>query len=170
MPTMERLALLLIASLALSSTACAARAKCFPAWGGEVWTERHLRVRDTQPPMRSLEIQLVADSSGPPAAGWSTIVQVARDTIGGKRIDGRVDATGRMSIPVEPGRYRVRLLQITYEPTQRVVEVGSDEEVAIEVQLRHAAYCVERVVVASARGAQRREAFGKAPRDSGRAA
>ncbi len=58
----------------------------------------------------------------------------------------RVRSDGTASLEVPPGRYTIRVVELLLVSVQGQIRVANGERVEIELQRRHAAYCLGPVV------------------------
>jgi hypothetical protein len=122
--------------------ACASRtnSKCFGGGGSEVWVERHLVGRATASGVATLSVQMVADSAGPPAAGWQTTIAVSSDSQATQYAG--VGDSGKAVFNLRPGRYVIKLTELMFVSLTRSVSIASSEQVSIEVQRPRLPLCV----------------------------
>jgi hypothetical protein len=115
-----------------------------------VWIEVHRPLNPTAPETPKLQVRLVADSTStrPPAEqqAWLAIREAEPPTQ--RRWERRqlLTADAWSGVPISAGRYVLTIRGVTYETSTRTVAIASDEQVFIDVQLRHAEYCLDRAV------------------------
>ena len=123
---------------------------CVPASGTEVWIEVHRPVDPVARERSNLEVRLIADtaSSSPPAEQNMLLRIRSADSAARSKLQGMVFTAARpASLQLPPGSHVILLRGITYEAVSRRVVIAPDEQVTVEVQPRHARYCLSDVVV-----------------------
>ena len=142
-----RLALALLAASVFVSCAQSSTRTCFPGGGAEVWVERHFVSDPSVSTSRAtLTVRLMADSAGVPVGGWQAVVHVFRDTSDQVVRSMRFQPEGTASLEVSSGHYTIRIAELKYVTVRRAVTVARGERVEVELQRRHAAYCLGPVV------------------------
>jgi hypothetical protein len=142
----------LVALLLITGCRSLPQSSCVLASGREVWIEVHRPLNPTAPETPKLQVRLVADSTSTRPASeqqaWLAILEAEPVTKTRRKRRQLLTADVWSGVPLSAGRYALTIEGITYEPFARTVAIASDEQVFIEVQLRHAEYCLERAVEA----------------------
>jgi hypothetical protein len=120
------------------------------ASGEVVWIEVHRPLNPTAPETPKLQVRLVADSiSTRPTSeqqAWLAIREAEPSTKTRSERRQLLTADAGVGVPLSPGRYVLTINGITYETLARTVAIASDEQVFIDVWLRHAEYCLNPAV------------------------
>jgi len=115
-----------------------------------VWIEVHRPLDPVARDHSNLEVRLIADtaSSKPPAEQNMLLRIRSADSTARSKPQGMLLTAGRpATLQLPPGSHVILLRGITYEAVSRQVVIAPDEKVTVEVQPRHARYCLGDVVV-----------------------
>lgn len=135
---------------ALNGCRSVPKPSCVLASGREVWIEVHRPLNPTAPETPKLQVRLVADSTStrPPSEqqAWLAVREAEPTTKTRWERRQLLTAGAWVGVPLSWGQYVLTINGITYERVTRTVTLTSDEQVFIDVQLRHAEYCLDRPV------------------------